>query len=538
MARNKRIIQEAIREQLERILLNAEFKKSESLCTFLRFVVEETLAGRDDQIKAYTIAVRALNRPMDFDAQNDTIVRVQARRLRRALRYYYATDGAQDPVLIEIPVGTYVPIFLRNKTDIEISKGKTSSAILALNDTAMAIPRGPSVVVLPFEILTDEQNQVYFADGLAAELVVALARFQEYRIIGPLSRDRLRDQDNGSHTIGQHYGAQFELRGSIREHRGAIRITIALTDVTTGITLWAQTFGRRDNVIDLFELEDTVVSQVSAILADDFGVIPRALTQQALEKRTGSIETYDAVLRYYHYVTVYTHEARRAARQALKHAVQIDPNYALTQSMLAVMYAQDHGFSDAEEGGLNQAISLAQRAVALDPQCQYARLVRAYTYFVQAQRDLFISETEQAISLNPNNAHVIGVCGSRLVKVAEWERGLKLLEKAMRLNPHHPGWYREPFFFFHYCRGQYQEALAEARRLNTPELFWDPLDRAAALGQLNCREEAGVAVRQLLDLRPDFAVCGRELMRRWVFFDEHIDMLLEGLQKAGLELVG
>lgn len=105
-----------IRAALERIVASPGLKKSPQLATFLTFVVDETLAGRGDRIKAYNIAADALGRSSDFDPQNDPIVRVEAGRLRRALQHYYANGGAGDPVVIEMPRGHYVPEFRRNKS--------------------------------------------------------------------------------------------------------------------------------------------------------------------------------------------------------------------------------------------------------------------------------------------------------------------------------------------------------------------------------------------------------------------------------------
>lgn len=100
-----------IRAALAHLLTSPPFGKSAQLSNFLHFVVEETLAGRGSRIKAYTIATAALGRDQAFDPQTDPIVRVEAARLRRALRDYYANGGADDAVMIELPTGSYMPVF-------------------------------------------------------------------------------------------------------------------------------------------------------------------------------------------------------------------------------------------------------------------------------------------------------------------------------------------------------------------------------------------------------------------------------------------
>lgn len=103
-----------IRAALEKLIASPTFSKSPQLAHFIKFVVEETLAGRADRIKAYTIAADALGRGADFDAQNNPLVRVEAGRLRHALDQYYATHGRDDPITIELPRGHYVPVFRPN----------------------------------------------------------------------------------------------------------------------------------------------------------------------------------------------------------------------------------------------------------------------------------------------------------------------------------------------------------------------------------------------------------------------------------------
>ena len=101
----------AVRQQLEKILASPEFQGSPMLRDFLAFIVEKTLAGQAQEIKGYTVATQVLGRKADFDAGKDPIVRILAGRLRRALERYYATQGRQDPMRIDIPKGAYVPMF-------------------------------------------------------------------------------------------------------------------------------------------------------------------------------------------------------------------------------------------------------------------------------------------------------------------------------------------------------------------------------------------------------------------------------------------
>ena len=119
----------------------------------------------------------------------------------------------------------------------------------------------------------------------------------------------------------------------------------------------------------------------------------------------------------------------------------------------------------------------------------------AYLHFLLNERDLFLLEAEKALALNPNSPFLTGYLGWLLALYGEWDRGLAILAKGVELNPHYPGWFHIAPFFYFYRRGKYLEAHQEAQQLQMPQLFWDPLLRAAALGQLGertrCRPSGG-----------------------------------------------
>jgi adenylate cyclase len=116
----------------------------------------------------------------------------------------------------------------------------------------------------------------------------------------------------------------------------------------------------------------------------------------------------------------------------------------------------------------------------------------------------------------------------------EWERGLTLLGKGIKLNPYHPSWFHLVPYMNYYRHGEYENAFAEALKFNYPRLFWDPMMRAAALGQMGRTRDAGTAVGELLKLESDFAARARQMIGYYVKVDNLVDTIIEGLQKAGL----
>ncbi|HSN54157.1 MAG TPA: hypothetical protein VLT32_05775, partial [Candidatus Sulfomarinibacteraceae bacterium] len=168
-----------IRAQLGRILASPEFHATDKMRDFLRFVVEEKLAGRSHRLKGYTIAVDVFGRGEDFDAANDPIVRIQAGRLRRALERYYLVGGVSDPILIDIPKGRYIPRFTTRSAPRHTDAAPPGRSKTAPEERA----QGPSLAVLPFENLTEDPEQVALTNGLTEELITELTRFQDIAVI-------------------------------------------------------------------------------------------------------------------------------------------------------------------------------------------------------------------------------------------------------------------------------------------------------------------------------------------------------------------
>ncbi|MCU0574831.1 MAG: hypothetical protein MUC41_17840, partial [Syntrophobacteraceae bacterium] len=138
--------------------------------------------------------------------------------------------------------------------------------------------------------------------------------------------------------------------------------------------------------------------------------------------------------------------------------------------------------------------------------------------------------------LNPNNPASISWVGWARALYGDWEPGLALLAKGMQLNPHCPGWYYAAPYFDYFRQGRYPEALRAARQFNTPQLFWDPLLLAAALGQMGIELEARAEVERLLALKPDFPARASFLISLYAKSPSLVEAILDGLRKAGLKI--
>jgi serine/threonine-protein kinase len=207
------------------MLASRLFARSERLCRFLRFCVEQTLDDKSDQLKEQLVGVEVFDRKGDYDPRIDPIVRVEARRLRSKLKTYYTSSGRPDCVLIDLPKGAYVPSFrMRNASPRPISVDAAEER---------------SIAVLPFANLTPEAGADYFSDGLTEELIHLLTRIPRLRVVAWTSMSQLRGREQDLAGIRQELKVATVLRGSVRRTDTRVRVTAQLIDTESGNYLWS-----------------------------------------------------------------------------------------------------------------------------------------------------------------------------------------------------------------------------------------------------------------------------------------------------------
>ena len=519
---------EGVREELARILEDTDFRRSERLCAFLAYVVEETLAGRSDRIKQYTVATEVFNRGPKFNPQSDPVVRIQGARLRRALERYYHTAGAQNPVRIAIPRGTYVPVFNRGDATRH-GRRQTDRP----NDT-----RGePRIGVLPFEFIGAPGTLGYLADGLPEELVAELSRFAGLKVTAFASTRALSAGDQSEQSIGETLGCCFVLAGRLKVRGDRLRILVSVTRSADGLCVWTQRFERQLDAASLFEFEDEVVRAVVGVVADYQGVVPRDVVEASRGKRVNDLNAYEGVLRNLHYISSLLPDDFAVALDGLEHAVAIDPEYALAWAMLAQLYldAEAFGFPGVTDGS-SKGMAAARRAVQLDPQSQWAQCSAAYANLVQGDAEAVCRHSRCAIELNPNSALAVGWAGWSLCAAGEFEEGLAAMGHAIELNPYHPSWYHTAPCFSAMARGAFDEAVEHAGNVGMPGFFWDPLLRAAALGLAGKSQQARGAADELLAINPQFHIDGLNAIRPIVLSEVVRERQVEGMAVAGIVL--
>ena len=206
---------------------------------------------------------------------------------------------------------------------------------------------------------------------------------------------------------------------------------------------------------------------------------------------------------------------------------------------LAQVYVDEYAFGFASDAtSLDRALAAARRAVELDRANQFAMVALAQVHFFRQDLAAFGPAAERAMALNPLNTDAVGILGLQIVHTGEFERGAAIVRRAMELNPNHAGWMHFAPLWEHFHKGEYEQALERANRVDVPGLFWPFLVVASACGHLGRRAEAESAVRDLLALDPEFAAHARSNVGTWHFASGLMEPILEGLRKAGLSIPG
>jgi adenylate cyclase len=364
-----------VKAQMERILNSPEFKATDAQRAFLQYVVEKTLAGHADAIKGYTVATEVFGRHEDFDQATDPIVSIQANKLRRALERYYLVAGQKDPVRIDIPKGSYVPLFQRtNATTLRNDHSKNRRK----TDPSRTHP-WPTILVQSFENLTANRDLEYMEDGIATEIALEITRYQEIRV--------LRQRPEGGQRRASDIGARFVLCGSIKTEGTGLKLIVNLVDGLTGIHIWGDSYSTDLKPAALISFEERVASTVVSKISCEYGVIVKTLSAESRREPPEELTTHQAMLRFYRFLADFSPETFVSTFEALHRACTLEPECGLAWSMLARLYSLNYSLELFDiETPLEKAAAFAERGVKLDPANQRVRMTMAFILLFKNER--------------------------------------------------------------------------------------------------------------------------------------------------------
>lgn len=492
-----------VRAQLQRIVTASDFEASDRNRRFLSFVVEKSLSGDASLIKAYTIATSVFGRGQDFDPQMDSIVRIEAGRLRRALENYYLRSGADDPIEISIPKGSYAPKFMP-RVAVDRKGGQVRVDPPVSRETASR--SGLTIFVAPFEEEEGAAARPNFTHGLIRQIIVGLTRFTDLFVFGPNTTfgtgpdvDRVRPRPE--------LEADFILTGGTSLSSNQFSIEVMLINAIDGQCLWGETFNRRLEPGEILRLRDEVANSVVRTLAQPYGI----LSSKALDidgDHPETMSSYDCVVRFHTYWRTYDREMFESVRVGLEQAIAADPGYAEAFACLSQIYTNAARFgedvSHATKDPLKRARDLALRAIELTPGSSRGHHALGLALWFSGNLSGSLEALETGLALNPNDSEIMADLGLRRTMRMDWDRGVPLLEESYARNPAQPSPHRVGLVLYHLVHDRDEAAFDEARRIDAPQLVYGHLLTAVAAARLGRWQEANASMQSILEIDSDY----------------------------------
>jgi TolB-like protein/tetratricopeptide (TPR) repeat protein len=408
-----------IRAQLGRLLSSNSLAGSGRLRRFLEFVVQQTLDFPDEPLKEIIIGRELYTSHGDFDPRLSAVVRVDATRLRVKLREYYASEGAADSLIIELPKGAYTPVF-------------QSASVRQDPPTEGGLKQtGSSIAVLPFSNLSPQPVD-YFSDGLTEEIIHALSSVGGMRVVARTSCFALKHRNADVREIGRALNVDLVLEGSVRLSGDELRVTVQLVNTGNGYQVWSRRYDR--NVNDVFAVQDDIAREVAGMLrvrtSGHPGIAPAG--------RPANFEAFAWYLRGRHHLNQQTRESFHKAIECFDHALVRSPEYPAALSGIAIawlylgMFAMDHPLEV-----MPKARAAAERALEINERNGEALSAAAsvkgmYEWDWTGAEELF----RKALEVEPGSElsrHLYTMFA--ILPMARMEEALAMVDEAMRIDP-------------------------------------------------------------------------------------------------------
>jgi TolB-like protein len=357
---------------------------------------------------------------------------------------------------------------------------------------------------LPFVNISGDPEQEYFSDGITEDLITDLSKISGLFIIARNSVFTYKGKSVKVQEVSNDLGVRYVLEGSVRKVANRVRITAQLVDATTGGHLWAERYDR--DLKDIFAVQDEVTKNIVSALAV---TLTRNEKDHLTRRHTNSLEAYEYALRGLEYYSRYTIEAHGKAQKMLLKAIELDPEYSLAYSRLALTYLHEYtqGWSQ-DPKSMERAFNLAQKAIAMDDSLPEAHRILGDIYLYRKDLGRAKKEREKAIALDPNYADGLAGLGEVLIWAGEHDKGMTLVKKAMLLNPYHHAWYFYILGVAYLFQERYEDAIEILERglIRNPDFIGTHLVLATLYGGTGRKERCRTEVEEILRISPGFSL--------------------------------
>jgi adenylate cyclase len=416
-----------------------------------------------------------------------------------------------------------------------IAPGRSEDRPAPAADVDLALPDKPSIAVLPFDNMSGDPEQEFFADGITEDLTTALSKVRWFFVIARNSTFTYKGKAVEVKQVAKELGVRYVLEGSVRKAGHRVRITAQLIDATTGRHVWAERYDRQ--IEDIFDLQDEMSQTIVGAVEPELSAAER---HRAIAKPPENLDAWECYQRGVWHMWRSERAGHLEAERLFDRATDLDPGFAsayaygsYTQYSTVIM-----GWSDDPEQSLEAGMAMAEKALSIDDKDPMGYFAAGRIHMMEGRHDDSIAALGQAIELNPSFAQSHHGLGMALTLAGRLDEAKEALGMAERLSPRDPN--LSAFTVVHalacVLSGDHEDALHWARKtIQNPRSkgYWPHAVHAAALSQLDRMEEARSAVALALEALPDLSLS--YLAKTLPTKDpSNLDPYLESLRKAGL----
>lgn len=444
--------------------------------------------------------------------------------VKNKLALSYEDLGEREVKNVSEPIRVYL-----------IVPGRTTDTASAAADVDLALPEKPSIAVLPFNNMSGDPEQEFFADGISEDLITALSKVRWFFVIARNSTFTYKGKAVVVKQVAKELGVRYVLEGSVRKSGNRVRITAQLIDATTGRHVWAERYDRQ--IEDIFELQDEMSRTIAGAVEPELSAAER---DRVLTKPPDNLDAWESYQRGLWNMWFYEREPNLEAEVLLRRATELDPRFAPAYAYGTYVQYQRviMGWSEDPQKNLSAGMALAERALALDDKDPIAYFAIGRIHMMEGRHDDSIAALETAIELNPSFAQSHHGLGMAFALAGRLDEAKAALCMAERLSPRDPILWASTVVYALACilSGDYEEALNWARRtIRNPRAkgYWPHSVHAAALAQIGRIDEARNALAAALEALPELSI---SYLKKTLPTKQPnaLDPYIEGLRQAGL----